>query len=290
MKQIEIATGLAAIAARYDGLILDLWGVVHDGASPYPGAADTLASLKAAGKKTILLSNAPRRGYVLVEGMNKMGIARELYGEVMSSGEAVHQELRQRSDPFYAALGQLCFHLGPERDRSIFDGLDIAIVPVEDADFMVNTGPIDFDQTVDDFLPALDRAILRDLPMVCANPDLVVIREGRPIICAGAIAVRYAEMGGTVSYRGKPDPAIYGIALKTLGVEDPRRVLVVGDAFHTDIAGATAAGLDSVLVAGGIHREELGIVWGDTPSSDKVEAAADRHGFRPNAVIPAFRW
>lgn len=288
--ETRIADGLAAVAAPYEGLVLDLWGVIHDGTQPYPGAAETLAALKRAGRKTILLSNAPRRGHVLVEQMDRMGIARALYGEVMSSGEAVHRELMLRTDPFYAALGRRCFHLGPERDRSVFDGLDYEVAAVEEADFVINTGPVDFAQSVEDFVSSLEIAAARKLPMVCANPDLVVIRQGRPIICAGAIAVRYEQMGGTVSYRGKPDPAIYGIALETLGIADRRKILVVGDAFHTDIAGAKAAGLDCVLVAGGIHREELGIAWGETPARAKVEAAVEKHRLRPEAVIPAFRW
>lgn len=288
---LPIIPGLGAVADRYDGFIVDLWGVVHDGASPYPSAEQTLSRLKQAGKRTVLLSNAPRRGYALIEGMQAMGLGRGLYDEVMSSGEAVHIELQTRKDPWYARLGRRCYHLGPERDRSIFDGLDLECVPLEDAEFIVNTGPWGFDLTVGDFEELLQAGARRKLPMVCANPDIVVIREGRKVICAGALAQRYEALGGDVSYRGKPDPAIYDFCLELLGIADRSRVLGIGDAFHTDIAGATGSGLDALFVTGGIHHEELGIAPGDTPSAAALKRLIAHHdGIQPTYAIPCFRW
>jgi HAD superfamily hydrolase (TIGR01459 family) len=287
---VALIPGLAAIADRYDAFILDLWGNIHDGVTAYPGAADTLAALKAAGKQTILLSNAPRRGDALVKQLAGMGIGRDQYGEVMSSGEAVYLELTRRSDPFYAGLGHRLYHMGPERDRSVYDGLPYEVAGLEAADFVLNTGPWEVHETVEDYLPQLEVALKRGLPMICANPDHVVIRQGARIVCAGAIAARYADMGGQVSERGKPDPAIYDITLDKLGVSDRRRVLAVGDALHTDVKGANAAGIDSLFITGGIHASELGIAWGETPDPLRLAEVVRFHGENPTLACAKFIW
>ncbi len=283
--------GLSGLAAHYDAFILDLWGVIHDGAVAYPLAGETLWQLKATGKPTILLSNAPRRVHDLIEGMQRIGISRFLYGDVLSSGEAINLEMRSRRDPFYAALGQRCWHLGPERDRSVFDSLAVELVVApEEATFVVNTGPLEFHDTVADYETRLLRCQQHDLPMVCANPDHVVIREGQRVMCAGALAARYEELGGRVSYRGKPDPAIYDLCLKRLGNPDRHRVLAVGDALETDIAGAIAAGIDAVLVTCGVHGAELGVGYNEPADPVRIAALLARHHLSCRAILPAFVW
>ncbi|MGE5514636.1 MAG: TIGR01459 family HAD-type hydrolase [Bacteroidota bacterium] len=286
---IRMIHGLSEVAAGFDGFILDLWGVIHDGVEAYAGARDTLAALRAAGKKTLLLSNAPRRADALVEQLARMGIGRDMYDCVLSSGEAVHMELARRTDPFYAALGHQIYHMGPERDENVFAGLDLVPVDIDHADFILNTGPWDLNETVEDYVPKMQAGLARKLPMICANPDHVVIRQGKPIVCAGALAARYAEMGGVVSMRGKPDPAIYANALEMLGMER-NRVLCVGDALHTDVKGANGAGLRAVFVTQGIHAAELGIRPGETPDPGVLRQVVTRHGERPMAAIATFRW
>ena len=276
--------GIGAFAAGYDGLIVDLWGVLHDGFRPYPGAIATLAALKAADKRILLLSNAPRRVAPLIEQMAAMGIGRELYDHLLTSGEAVHDALARRDESVFATLGRRLYPMGPRHDDNVFAGLDYRPVELDQADFILNTGPWG-DETVEDFLPALSRGVERGLPMICANPDRMVIREGRALPCAGALADRYHEMGGRVIWRGKPDVAIYTKALAMLGTA-PGRTLCIGDGMPTDIAGAVAAGLDSVLVAGGIHGAELGP--GLRP--ERLTALADRFGFAPRAAVEAFIW
>ncbi|MBI5165234.1 MAG: TIGR01459 family HAD-type hydrolase [Magnetospirillum sp.] len=281
--------GLSVLSDGFDGFILDLWGVIHDGVEAYPNAGATLAALKAAGKRTLLLSNAPRRGPALVEQMARMGLGRELYDLVLSSGEAVHGELARRSDPFYAGLGRRLHHLGPERDTNVFEGLDYEVAAIDEADFILNTGPVSFADSVDDYLPVLSRGIARALPMICANPDHVVIRQGQTVVCAGALAARYAEMGGVVNQRGKPDPAIYRTALDMLGVA-PARVACVGDALHTDVKGANGVGLAAVFVTQGIHAAALGIAPGATPEPARLDALIAAHGERPLAAMATFAW
>lgn len=287
---MRMLSGLSEVADDYDGFILDLWGLIHDGEKAYPPSAATLAALRRAGKKTLLLSNAPRRAYALVEGMTRMGIARDLYGEVLSSGEATREALVKRNDPFFAALGKIAYHLGPERDRSVFEGAELDVTTdLSRAQFIVNTGPIDLDQSVMDWEPVLQQGASVRLPMVCANPDHVVIRGGHRIICAGALAARYEQLGGRVAYRGKPDPAIYHLAVEQLGLP-ARKIAVVGDALETDVKGANAAGLDSIWCTGGIHAAALGTSYGAPADPAKATALATAEGQMPTAIIPGFYW
>lgn len=282
--------GLKEVSGDYDGFILDLWGLVHDGANAYPQSAATFQSLKTAGKKTLLLSNAPRRGYALIDAMARMGLPRELYGEVLSSGEATREALIKRDEPFFRALGKVAYHLGPERDRSVFDDTNLEIVKdIGAADFIVNTGPDGLDEVVDDYAEQLAAGAAKNLPMVCANPDMMVIRADRVVVCAGAIAKRYEALGGRVAYRGKPDPAVYHLAVARLGLAADR-IAVVGDALETDIKGANASGLASIWCTGGIHAEALGVRYGEAADPAKAEALARKEGQRPSAIIPGFIW
>jgi HAD superfamily hydrolase (TIGR01459 family) len=274
---MRIIDNLRAVADDYDGFIIDLWGVIHDGSVAYPGAAETLAALRGAAKKVVLLSNSPRRAESLVAMMKGMGIPRDLYSAVMSSGEAVHAELLTRKDPWFARLGRRCHHVGPPRDLHLFDGLDLERVALEGAEFLLNTGPDDVEDKVEDYASLLDRALALGLPMICANPDLVVIHQGHEMLCAGALAAYYEEKGGDVRYRGKPDPAIYQTCFALLGIKDRRRILGIGDAFHTDMAGAHRAGIDALLCTGGIHAEELGIGYGRRADAGKLGVLAARH-------------
>jgi HAD superfamily hydrolase (TIGR01459 family) len=283
---MQMLTGFAPLAPRYDGFILDLWGVLHDGVSPYPGAVEVLTRLRAAGKPVVLLSNAPRRAVLAQRGMREMGIPDDLYSGILTSGEATHRMLRDRTDPFFAALGRRVYHLGPERDRSVMEGLDLErVAQPGQADFVLNTGPNDEGYPTDpaaydDDLRACRAAAL---PMVCANPDLEVVRGDLLVICAGILAQRYEALGGITRWVGKPDPAIYATVLDMLGVERAR-VLAVGDALRTDVAGAAGVGIDACWVLGGIHADEL---HGDAGAAAE---AARRAGLDPVAAVPAFRW
>jgi HAD superfamily hydrolase (TIGR01459 family) len=279
-------SGFAVLAERYDAFILDLWGVIHDGVRPYPGAVDCLRRLREASKPTVLLSNAPRRVHFAERSMRNMGITGDLYTGCLTSGEVTHVMLRDRTDPWFARLGERVYHLGPERDRNVMEGLRlIRVASPADADFVLNTGA-DADRSLievaayEDILQACRAATL---PMICANPDLVVIRGGAPELCAGALAQRYEELGGTARWIGKPDPTIYAPVLEMLDTPKPR-VLAVGDALRTDIAGAAAVGIDACWVIGGIHAAELGHDIG------RIEAAAAAAHLHPVAMLPAFVW
>ena len=278
--------GLAAFAESYDGFILDLWGVIHDGVRPYPGATECLAALRQAGKRIALLTNAPRRVEPIRRQLRAMGIDDHLYDGVMTSGEATHVLLRDRPDAGAEALGRRVLHLGPERDRNVLHGLDLEVVSTPDrATFVLNTGPDDHAAPTDPavFDDVLQPAAARGLPMICANPDLEVIRGGVRVLCAGTFAQRYEEMGGPVRQLGKPYPEIYRPVLAILDLP-VSRILAVGDALRTDIAGAAAMSLDACWVLGGLHGEHLG------NDQARIEAEAAQAGLHPIATLPHFVW
>lgn len=288
---MEHLSGFAPLAERYDGFVLDLWGVIHDGVNAFPHAIDCLAHLKDAGKKTLLLSNVPRPNGAVQTMMQGMGIADDLYTDILTSGEAVRHALRNPPDIWWAELGRKVFHLGPMRDRPVLDGLDYTIVASPaDADFVLNTGPDDHRNPSDmaEFEPTLQDCWAHRLKMICGNPDMVVIRGGVRVLCAGSLAERYQQLGGEVRSLGKPDPAIYQPVLERLGLP-PHRVLAVGDSLHTDIAGAAGVDLASCWVLSGIHGAALADGAGGFDTA-KADAAAREAGLAPVAAIPRFCW
>lgn len=277
----EMLPGLASLAENYDGFIVDLWGVVHDGYTAFPGAVDCLRQL--AGRPVLLLSNAPRRADSVGRTIGRLGIDDSLYTHLLTSGEATWLALRDRTDPWFAALGTRVYHLGPERDRGTADGIGLTLVsdPAA-ADFLLNTGPDDQRDSagLDEFTADLQACLYARLKMICANPDLEIVRAGARILCAGALAAWYEAHGGEVRWIGKPDPAIYAQAMGILGLKRDR-VLAIGDSLRTDIAGAAASGIDSLWVLGGIHAAEIN---GD------AAGAARAAGHSPKGMIWELRW
>lgn len=284
--------GMEAVAGLYEGFILDVWGVLHDGVTLYPGVVDTLGHLHRTGKRVVMLTNAPRRSAAVAEAMIGMGMPEEYCRQILSSGEATFADLNERSDPFYDSVGDVFLHVGPDRDRGLFDGIDWRETrEIGEAGLIVNTGPWEDGETVADYEELLASGAARGLPMVCANPDLEVVRGGRKIICAGALAARYEALGGSVRYLGKPKSEIYDYCFRVLDGLDKSRIAAIGDSFRTDLAGARGAGVDPVLVVGGIHEAELmgdGAVKAPDPAA--LAALAAEWNVTPVAAIPSFRW
>jgi HAD superfamily hydrolase (TIGR01459 family) len=275
---VPLLAGIAPLADRYDGYILDLWGVLHDGAHPLPGAVDALHRLRERGKHIVILSNAPRRAAGVIKRIEEIGLSRGLYDELLSSGEATWRWLKQGG-----ISGRRLFPIMAERDANMLEGLDLEVTQtVATADFILNTGVESANDRVEDFEDALREAAARNLPMVCANPDLVVMHRGKMEICAGSIAQYYEELGGQVHYFGKPHAPIYRDCFALLKVTDRNRILAVGDSLRTDIAGANGAGIDGLWVLGGIHQEEV--------TDGDLNRVIERQGVIPVAAVPVFRW
>ena len=284
MSAPQYLDGLATIADRYDAFVLDVWGVLHDGVRPYPRVVPALERLKAAGKRTCLLSNAPMRADTVARRVDQIGVPRVLFGPVMSSGEEVWQELHRRTDP---SLGDRCLWMGPARHLGMQAGLDLRFTDdAGTADFILNTGPDDLDDDATVLRPALTQAAERKLTMICANADLYVVHASARIVCAGRVAQIYEQMGGDVRWHGKPFPSVYRSCFKLLGDPDRSRVLAIGDSLRTDIAGAARAGIDSLMIASGIDAE----LFGPPPWPEHRLAEILGDGPRPTYIATGLAW
>jgi HAD superfamily hydrolase (TIGR01459 family) len=287
--------GLRELAPACDALLLDQWGVLHDGHQAYPGAVDCLRRLRDAGKAVVILSNSGKSGEENARLIEAMGFGRELFDAVVSAGDDVRDAILSGDDGFHAGLGRRCLLLSREADRHVADGLGLEIITdlvdgPDRADFVLLMSMDAPAQSVSGWEPVLRRTAARRLPMVCGNPDLArVTRDGTLLEAPGLVARRYEEIGGEVRLHGKPDSRIYRTCLRRLPAR-AGRVVAIGDSLHHDILGANRAGLRSLLVAGGVHREELGCRFGELPDPALARALFERTGAVPDLVAPVFGW
>ena len=277
----------STLAADYDALLCDVWGVVHNGIAAFPHACDALMRARARGAIVILITNAPRQSMVVGRQLEKLHVPVETYDAIVSSGDVTRAVIEARP-------GQSVCHLGPERDRSIFTGVDVRLAPLESADYVVCSGLDNDDvETPEDYRARLETMLARKLFMVCGNPDAVVERGDKLVYCAGSIADLYATMGGEVLYAGKPYRPIYDLALAKAQAAAGRkvavsRVLAIGDSVRTDLKGARTIGVDFLFVTSGIHAEELG--GRERPDSKALNSVFAAAGELPKAVMRQLVW
>jgi HAD superfamily hydrolase (TIGR01459 family) len=275
------------LARDYKVLLCDIWGVVHNGVAAFPLACEALARFRSDGGTVVLITNAPRAGASVERILAHLAVPRDAYDAIVSSGEVTHGVVEARP-------GERVFHLGPERDRSIFTGLDVTFAPAEAADYVVCSGLFDdTHETPEDYHSLLAAMRARALFMVCANPDIVVERGDELIYCAGAIADAYAAVGGEVLYCGKPYAPIYEAALAKAaalrGEPVPlAQVLAIGDSVRTDLTGAASFGLDCLFVVSGLHAEEAG--GREAPDLLGLNATFAAAGVAPKAVTRRLAW
>lgn len=284
MKEPEFINGLSKVTDKYSCYIIDLWGVLHDGITAYPKALETLKNLKEAGKKIVLLSNAPRRSFKAKAVLDELGFKQEYYDEVITSGEITFNYIKN-SD-----LGKKYFYIGPEKDRNILDGLELEEVSkARQADYAIVTGFDGFHSTFEEKKGQVDDALGANLTLICANPDFKVVKQtGEIQLCAGMIAEYYEKNGGKVIYFGKPYEAAYLECEKILNPKNRKDVLCIGDSIHTDIAGGNNFGADTLFVANGIHRGEF--VENDYLNLTKFKEACDNGVNFPTYIIKEFFW
>jgi len=277
----------ATLAPDYDVLLCDVWGVVHNGVAATHESCDALMSFRRQGGTVVLITNAPRPGTVVQQFIDRLLVPREAYDGIVSSGDVTRTVVAERA-------GQRVFHLGPERDLPIYEGLDVEVVPVERADFVVCSGLFDdTKETPQDYAGLIEAMRARALFMVCANPDIVVERGDHLVYCAGAIADLYAAAGGDVLYAGKPYRPIYEQALTCAQSirgrpTDHARVLAIGDSVRTDLKGAAAFGIDCLFVTAGIHAGELG--GREQPNASALGDIFGTAGVYPKAVMQRLAW
>ncbi len=263
-----VIAGLAEIADNYDGYIVDLWGVVHNGEHLFDAVLPCLRELKDQGKTVVFLSNAPRSSGVIVDQLSAFGLPRDLYADVITSGDATLEYLRRHDARTYHHIG--C----PEKDGSLLIGIGMNPAShISQADIIIASNFDNNRPTLDEYADDLEAALSRSIPMICANPDLMVYRGEVKVLCAATLAQEYEKRGGTVLYFGKPHSPVYNYLLHKYQAEN---WLAIGDALATDIEGANKAGLDSLLVLSGIHQND--------------ERSHDGHEAKPKYVADKFTW
>ncbi len=289
----RIVSALADITNDYDALYCDLWGCLHDGVQAMPEAIAALEAYRARGGMVVLLTNAPRPRAEVAQQISRFGVPETAWDTIATSGDAARQAM------FTGAVGARVFHIGEAKDDGFFeplsiveDPVDVVRVPLEEARGIVCTGP--FDPTADPEVlrPQLLSAKARSLPMLNANPDIVVDRGRQREFCGGAVAQLYERMGGTVMAFGKPHPPIYDMARRRLteaGGADiaTDRILAVGDGVHTDVLGATGEGMDALFVTGGLALEETRTKT--DPDPDALDAFLRDAGQSPRFSIGFLR-
>lgn len=284
---VPILEGAGPLLGGYDVVFCDVWGVLHNGVKPYAAAGDALARFRAAGGTVVLVSNAPAPAATVASLLDHIGVRRDAWDAAITSGDLTRAHLAERDY-------RLIHHIGARRDLHVFTGLDIERVDLARASAIVCTGVVDDRrETGETYRPLLLEARQRSLPFVCGNPDLVVEVGGELLTCAGMVAALYESLGGSVYWAGKPHaPAYEGAHELSRSIRgdavERNRILAIGDAVRTDLAGAAGYGVDCLLIAQGIHRDEL-------MPSGRIDAArlatllqATPH--RPVAAIPALAW
>jgi HAD superfamily hydrolase (TIGR01459 family) len=285
MTALRFVERLRELVDGVDVLLSDIWGVVHNGIESFPEACEALHTFRSRGGTVILITNAPRPADSVQRQLRKLGVPDTSYDAIVSSGDLTRNYLA-------AHAGGKVFWLGPERNDSTYRGLNPLLSSLEDADYIVCTGLLDDEtETAEDYRAMMLKARERRLPLICANPDIVVERGDRLVYCAGAIAELYRELGGEVIFYGKPHRPIYEQAMTLASAQrngQPTpldRVLAIGDSVRTDLAGALDFGIDCLFVMRGIHSEELAGVDQLDPASVK-----ELFGHPPKALIRELRW
>lgn len=279
MSDFQKIAGLGQIADEYDALLCDIWGVIHNGKVPFPEACEALERFRSERGPVILISNSPRPSVAIPEQFAQVGVRGELSDAIVTSGDATIDELARR------APGP-AFHLGPERDSRIYETLDMNFSDLADAAFISCTGLFNDDtETPDDYVGLLTEARDQGLPLVCANPDVQVKRDGKLIYCGGALAQLYEKLGGEVIYAGKPHPPIYRLCRawlrEILGYDLANdRVLAIGDNIFTDMLGAQQEDYDCLFIQDGLYAD----------TEAKLKALLGEHGLSAKYMAPNLVW
>jgi HAD superfamily hydrolase (TIGR01459 family) len=284
MTSLRFVERLRDLVDGVEVILSDIWGVVHNGLEAFPEACEALHTFRGRGGTVILITNAPRPADSVQRQLRKLGVADETYDAIVSSGDLTRHFVADHP-------GKKIFWVGPERDSSIHRGLDAVLAPLEQSDYIICTGLFDDEtESAEDYRAMMLQARERKLPLVCANPDIVVERGDRLIYCAGAIAELYRELGGEVIFYGKPHRPIYERAMALAAERRGRpvsldRVLAIGDSVRTDLTGALGFGIDCLFVTRGIHSEEFEGIDQLDPTSVK-----ELFGHPPRALMRELRW
>jgi HAD superfamily hydrolase (TIGR01459 family) len=231
--------GLAEIADRFDAMLIDQFGVLHNGKALYPGVLDALERLRDRHIPVVILTNSGKRSASNEKRLVDLGVPRDCFVGLVSSGEICFKMLDDRP----------LFLIGREGEAYGFDGIECVDDPHR-AERLVFLGSNAPKTSLDEYRRLLEGL---SLPAICCNPDRLMITSDGIVPAPGAIAALYEEMGGTVTWIGKPYPEIYHHAVAMIG--QPQKVLCIGDSLEHDIAGGKAAGYSTLLTLTGISAD-----------------------------------
>jgi HAD superfamily hydrolase (TIGR01459 family) len=279
---MQFISRLGDISSNYQAIFCDVWGVVHNGEWSFPEASKALEQARNEGIAVVLVTNAPRRHDKIIEQLGHLGVPRSAYDRIVTSGDATRDMIAEGP--------RRVFHIGNDREQTVYEELDVELCEEREANVVVCTGLFhDEEETPADYAEILARLRARDLPMICANPDIMVERGTRHIYCAGAIAREYQQLGGRVSLAGKPHKPIYDLAMRAaadvLGHNvEASKILAIGDGLLTDIKGAVSSGYDVLYISAGVHAGEYG-EYGK-PDHDALQAWLKKNFVAPVATMP----
>jgi len=289
---IPIYNDLNFLLNKSEGLILDIWGVLWDGIAIYPDAKKTLSFFKKNNIPVILLSNAPRKSSIVAKKLSNIGIKPNLYKKIISSGDVCKNQLIDKN---VNINGTKYYFIGLKEDNDLLKNTKfIESNSYKEADFILLTGPRSFDDTPEDYLNELKSCISFKLPMICANPDKIIIRQnGEKIFCAGAISELYEKLGGKVKYFGKPYNNIFLEAINFLKKINPnlnlQNISIIGDGLETDILGGNSVNISSILVTSGILSYSLKTQYGEMPNINLFNKIISSSDSKPDAAVTIFK-
>ena len=267
----KLIKGLSQVQSKYDAFFVDLWGVIHNGIQLYPGAIEVLENLNKLNKRFVLISNAPRPSKSVKKFLLNLKMDEIFTENVFTSGEAALKSIKQNK------YGEKFYHLGPERDKSLFEGLEKNKRGLEEADFILCTGFLENKENSLEFYKNLLKKHIK-IKMICTNPDLIVDRGKKREYCAGSIAMVFEKIGGQVVYFGKPHPEVYNQSLE----ENQKKIISIGDNLRTDIKGAINMNYDSLFITGGIHKKEI--------QNEGIENVLKKYNVKTTYYQSALKW
>ncbi len=294
MAKTKFCQGVSDISDSYMGMIIDLWGVLHDGQRAFPGVVDCMRELRERKKRMILLSNTSERADVAKEKLKKMGIGPSLYDHIVTSGEMIWQGVHEQKNHVFEKIGQKCFLIGRTDQRPMIEGSGVEIVDgIKQADFILIGEAIPAGKTFMDYDAALKEGIKRRLKALCANPDSLALISTNYLMGPGLISRKYEDYGGVVHYIGKPHKPIFRHCVELLQKFDvyPAQTVMIGDTMAHDILGGYAYGIDTCLTKNGLHAASFRPCTTPQETNRALKVLiAQYNNVMPTFLMDDFKW
>lgn len=287
---MKILSGLSEVVDNFDVFFIDIYGVIHDGDNIYNGVINCLEKISQANKEVLFLTNLPYRINQIIEELDTFAVSRNLYQQIMSPGEELYDSLKNPKGSFFSRLGNKFYFIGPS-NINLIEGLHYErVLSVESADFIIVTGPDDWNHKASDYEDVLKKAVDLHLPLICANPNSEGFERGNNYIEAGAISCLYHKLGGKVKTFGKPDKNYIFKALSFYNEIPPEKILIIGDSLDVDIMSGVTSGIQTAFISSGIHSKELKFEENSFPEKDSLQKLIQKYHINPTFTLPGLVW